>query len=382
MYKVKILNVLIVLLILIIIVLNVYIYHNNNYYVIKLKDQVTQEEIKQYTASLIMVGDGLVHRTVYEDAYNGNSYDFTKQIALIKPIVSEYDLAFYNQESILGGTKLGLSAYPRFNSPQEFGDAMIDAGFNIVSLANNHTLDKGEKGVINSDAYWKSQKNILTAGSYISFEEQEKINVKEVNNITYSLLAYTERTNGLYAPKGKEYLVNNFDEEQIKNDIRKIRDKVDVLIVSMHWGNEYTHNPTSVQANMANLLADEGVDIVIGHHPHVIQPITKIKDTLVFYSLGNFISAQESSLDYQKLIGLMSSVLITKTVDGEDINIEITNNENELIYTYRDRNLKNVKIVPFSKMNTSYNQDYIRLHKKYSDVVKKLDPNISVKALS
>ncbi len=178
---------------------------------------------------------------------------------------------------------------------------MIDAGFNLVSLATNHTMDSGEKAVINSRKYWDKQKNILAIGSYDSFETQNEIQIMEKNGITYTMLNYTYGTNGIAVPKGKEYLVNVWPtdlsindpkrdtkyqlyKEQVKKDIQKIRDKVDVLIVSMHWGIEYTHTPTAYQKDEAEFLADQGVDIIIGTHPHVIQPITWIDDTLVIYS--------------------------------------------------------------------------------------------------
>ena len=145
-----------------------------------------EPEVKTSKLSLVMVGDGLLHSSVYNDAYKDGVYDFKTQLEYIKPIVQNYDLAFYNQESILGGTSIGLSDYPTFNSPWEFGDAMIDAGFNLVSLANNHTMDRGEKAIINSCEYWKT-KDVLTAGSYCSSEEANEIKIKEktVSNTLY-----------------------------------------------------------------------------------------------------------------------------------------------------------------------------------------------------
>ena len=132
----------------------------------------------EYEIDLIMVGDALIHGAVYADAFDGNKYDFTKMFTYIKPIIQEYDLAFYNQETIIGGKSLGLSTYSRFNSPEEIGDAMVAMGFNLVSLANNHTLDRGEKAIINSYNYWR-EKDVMTAGSYINEEQRQAINIKE-----------------------------------------------------------------------------------------------------------------------------------------------------------------------------------------------------------
>ena len=350
------------------------------------KDETKTEksEIKEETnkLSLVMVGDALLHSSLYNDGYKNGTYDFTSQLELIKPIVENYDLAFYNQESILGGTSIGLSDYPTFNSPQEFGDAMLDAGFNLVSLANNHTLDRGETAVINSCEYWNSKENVLSAGSYCSEEEADEIEIFEKNNITYTLLAYTYGTNGISVPEGKDYLVNLYSDEKVKSDVEKVRDKVDVLLVSMHWGTEYQTEPSAEQKRQAEYLASLGVDIIIGTHPHVIEPITFIDDTLVIYSLGNFISAQSTNNDYNTMVELMTSVDIVKKTKGKKTSITLENLNNELLYNYYKKGSKwyDFKVIPFSKMNTDYNSDYKRLYDKYSSVVKMYDENIKVKA--
>ena len=221
---------------------------NNNQDNTNIKEE---PKIEEYTTNLIMVGDALVHESLYKDAYkNGDNktYNFKPYLELIKEKVSNYDIAYYNQETILGGTSIGLSTYPAFNSPQELGDAMIDAGFNLVSLATNHTLDRGEKGALLSREYWNKQESVQAIGSYSSNEEKENIESKILtsNNITYAMLNYTYGTNGIPVPSGKDYLVNLWDDtnnyegykEKVKSDVNSLRDKVDVLIVAMHWGRE------------------------------------------------------------------------------------------------------------------------------------------------
>ncbi len=245
--------------------------------------QPSDSEEKTTSVSLVMVGDNLVHTSVYNDAKRlagGNGYDFKPMLTYIKEKVKNYDIAYYNQETILGGTELTLSGYPTFNSPYESADAMIDAGFNLVSLATNHTLDKGEKGVLNSRKYWDKQENVLAVGSYSSFEQRDEIQIREKNGITYTMLNYTYGTNGSVVPKGKEYLINVWPtdlsindpekdtkyqayKEKVKEDIKKVRDKVDVLIVAMHCGIEYKPTPSSYQKDEAKFLAEQGVDIVI-----------------------------------------------------------------------------------------------------------------------
>lgn len=375
-----------IVLLIVLILVGVYLFTQNNQKEEKKEIKETKEEKKEQTKtsklSLVMVGDALLHGSVYRDAYKNGTYDFSSQLELIKPIIQKYDLAFYNQESILGGAELGLSDYPTFNSPKEFGDAMIDAGFNLVSLANNHTMDRGEKAVLSSCDYWKT-KDVLTAGSYSNADEANEIKIKEKNGIKYTLLAYTYGTNGINVPKGKEYLVNIYSDEKAKADIEKVRDKVDLLMVSMHWGTEYKTEPTETQKKQAEYLASLGVDIIIGTHPHIIEPITYINDTLVIYSLGNFISAQSTSNDYNTMTELMTSVDVIKEEKDGQVTTKLDNLNNELLFNYYQKGSRwtNFKVVPFSQMNENYNSDYQRLYDKYSAVVKMYDPNIKVNPL-
>ena len=297
----------------------------------KPKKEVEKEEKKEYHASMVMVGDALIHNSLYIDAKQADgSYDFKPMLELTKPITSKYDLAYYNQETVLGGTKLGLSSYPRFNSPQEVGDAFIDSGFNLVSLATNHTMDCGETAVLAGLEYWNSKEGIATAGSYTSFEDRDKVRIYEVNGIKYAFFSYTTWTNGLVPPAGKEYLNNVYSDELAKADIERVRDKVDVVMVAMHWGIEYSLGVSASQEEIANYLSELGVDIVIGAHPHVVEPVEYIGKTLVIYSLGNYISAQDTT---EKLTGLMMSVDIKKTVDKGVTTVSVENPKAELLYT-------------------------------------------------
>ena len=301
------------------------------------------EEVKETkkTMSIIMVGDALIHDSIYNDAFIGNNqYDFKKMFVAIEPLIKDYDLKYYNQETIIGGKELGLSNYPLFNSPDEIGSDLVSIGFNMVSLANNHSLDKGERGLNYSINFWNNQDGVVIAGSYASWEDRDNIKIHEMNGIKYAFLSYTVSTNGLRLPEGKEYLVNVYSDELAKKDIESVRDKVDVVIVAMHWGNEYTHTPTYEQKRMAKYLSDLGVNLIIGCHPHVIQPIDYVGDTLVIYSLGNFISSQRS-LGLAKIIGLMVGVDIV--VDQEKVTFE--NLQSELLFTY-DNRYKDFKIIP------------------------------------
>ena len=362
-----------------------------------------KQEETTTSVSLVMVGDNLIHSSIYKDANRlagggANQYDFKPIIEYIKEKVQNYDLAYYNQETVLGGSALGVSDYPTFNSPQEAGDAMLDAGFNIVSLATNHTMDRGEKAVLASLEYWKEHEDeALAVGAYSSEEERNKVQIREKNGIKYAMLSYTYGTNGIPVPKGKDYLVNvwptnlnindpNRDKEyqaykeQVKKDIEAVRDQVDVLLVAMHWGVEYTHNPTEYEKDSAKFLAENGVNIVIGAHPHVIQPVEWIDDTLVIYSLGNFVSAQLQDQNYNKMVGLMTSVNITKTVKNGKTEIKIDDVKNELIFTYYNKNTwRNFKVIPFSNEHIGeYLANYKSVYETYKAVVQKLDKDMYV----
>lgn len=349
---------------------------------------------RAHSLSLVMAGDALLHTPVYTDAQKVDSstgaitYNFAKMFAPIAPLIARYDLAFYNQETILGGTELGLSSYPSFNSPQEFGDTMLSLGFNLISLANNHTLDKGERGVRAMLAYWHTKEAesiarampIVIAGSYASQEDRDKPRIYEKNGITYALLAYTYGTNGIPIPKGKEYLVNVYTKDMLIRDVKALRDKVDLLLVSMHWGIEYDFAPSKEQREFAALLASLGVDIVIGNHPHVIQPIEKIGNTLVIYSHGNLISAQKG---INKRVGMLTSVRIhlfdTKKREallarlgaegGFVPRVSLSDLRAELIWTHYESGGKNFAIYPLRKVSSKLLPNAKHIYKDYTKIL-------------
>lgn len=343
----------------------------------ELVEEVVEPEPQEYSFSMVMAGDSLIHSGVYADAWNGTTYDFGKMLTSIKPIIEKYDLAFVNQETIIGGASLGYSSYPRFNSPEQIGDTLIDIGFDIFNLANNHTLDMGEAGMLNSLSYW-STKDVITVGMNSSFEERDTIPTYEKNGITYAILGYTTVTNGLRVPAGKEYYLNTYDSERVAADIAKVRDKVDVVMVSMHYGSEYTHVPTLEQTEIANYLASLDVDIVIGHHPHVIQPITYIDDTLVIYSLGNFLSGQ---IGINKQIGMLASLEVHKVVDGDNVDITIQNVRGDLIYTnynYYNGRYSNYYIYPFNELSDDILPNYKTYELEYGNIIGEYDSSILV----
>lgn len=354
--------------------------NNNNKNKPEAKDEV-------YKLKLLATGDGLIHSVIYRSYYKNGVYDFTDAVKYVKDIVKDYDIAYYNQETPTGDDSIAYSGYPMFYTPSAYVDAMQDVGFNTVSLASNHSLDKGEKGVLNTIKYFKTT-NMLYNGMNDSEKMRNNFTIKEKNNITYTMLSYTTKTNGLSTPKGKEYLINIYDKEQVKKDIEAIRDKVDVLIVAMHWGIEYINMPNDEEKEIAEYLSSLGVDIIIGNHPHILQPITKIGNTIVMYSLGNFISNQYGGTngDWNKLIGFMATLDITKTVT-KDKNVKMTfdNLGGELIFTKYNGNPVTTAVhdghtvIPFSIMKDDrYLKDYERLYKKYTDVLTAMGENLNI----
>lgn len=247
---------------------------------------------EETVVSFMGVGDNLIHETVYNDALQDDgTYDFSKMYTNFKKDAKESDISFINQETVLGGESLGLSGYPTFNSPTEIAKNLEKAGFNLANLATNHCLDRGEQGITNElEAF--SNTNIVTDGVYTSQEAFNTIPTFKKKGITFSFLAYTYGANGI-APD-YDYNVSYLDDDQIKSDVQKAKEISDVVIVSAHWGDENTFEPNDLQKHYAQLFADCGVDVVIGTHPHTIQPVKWIKGSsgnkmLCVYSLGNFI---------------------------------------------------------------------------------------------
>jgi len=357
-------------------------------------EQKVEDPIKTYSAKLIATGDGLVHSPIYSAAYNSttSSYDFSNMLTYTKDILKDYDIKYYNQETVFDDEE-SYGGYPRFNTPSDFGKSMIDAGFNVVSLATNHSMDRGADSAKRSTSWWKKQKNVLTHGMATSEEERNNYQIMEANGITYTMLSYTYGTNGLGTPEinNEPYLVNLYDEEVIKKDIEAVRDKVDILIVAMHWGNEYQQDASETQKKQAQFLADNGVDIVLGTHSHCIQPWEMIDDTVVFYSFGNFISnqmgAEQALVRKVGVIGMFATLEINKTVDtkNDTTNIEINNIGADLNLSYRYYNSNIGKqdylVIPFSKMEEKYLSNYESVYEEFSNVLKKYDNTINIAPL-
>lgn len=357
-----------------------------------------EDSVKSFNMSI--AGDYIIYSTNYNYAQslaNGSGYDFSPIVKKLKQFTDKCDVNYYDQETVLAASKLGVSDYPLFISPEEAGQAMVDLGYNLVSSATNHALDGGEEGIMTSREFWNKQKDVLFTGTFSSQEERDTPVIKECNDIKYTMLNYTYDTNGIPVPDDKPYLINVWPtdleindpakddkyqayKEQVKKDIDSVKDKVDFLIVAMHAGVEYMPDESAYQDDMAQFLADNGVDLVIGTHPHCIEPARYIGDTLVFYSLGNLLCAQYQDDNYNKVTSILSTFTVTKTTKDGETKISFENLENNLMYCYYDQSSwSNYLILPFSDPEIKdYLPEYKSVYNTYKEVFQKLDKNMKM----
>ncbi|GGB61726.1 CapA family protein [Virgibacillus dakarensis] len=283
-----------------------------------------KETVKQITLSAI--GDILIHDRVYNDAAVEDGYDFLPMLRKVNPFLSDTTITIANQETMIGGEEIGLSSYPAFNSPVEVGYALKDAGVDVVSIANNHTLDRGEKAIQQAIKNWETI-DMMYTGAYKDKRDSENIRIYQTDaGISVAFLAYTYGTNGIPVPDGKDYLVNLIEKEVMAGAIKEAKKKADVTVLSLHFGDEYERMPNDTQKDLAQFAADNGVDVVLGHHPHVLQPLQWVKGkkgnkTLVAYSLGNFLSGQDEF--YNRIGGILKFTIKQTTKEDGKKEIEV-----------------------------------------------------------
>ena len=281
-------------------------------------------EPQEQTISLIMVGDILLHTPLHESGLQPDgTYNYDHFFAHTKDLISSADLALVNQEVILGGTELGLSGYPAFNGAYEVGDALVKAGFDVILHATNHAVDKGEQGILNCLRFWQTNyPDIAVLGIHDSQERQDEIYIYEQDGVKIAILNYTYGTNGIAVPQ--PYEVDLLEEGRVISDLDRAEELADFTIVVPHWGTEYTHEVSASQERWTQVFLAHGADLVIGAHPHVIQPVEWVEDDaghkmLVYYSLGNFINFTSDSGDgvRQRAVGAMATV--TLSVENGDV---------------------------------------------------------------
>jgi poly-gamma-glutamate synthesis protein (capsule biosynthesis protein) len=280
------------------------------------------------TLTILAAGDNLIHDIIYftqrlpgqEEAYN-----FDSCYAQVKGLVEEADIAFVNQETVMGGRQIGHSGYPVFNTPQEVGDALIKAGFDVANQASNHVMDRGEKAALATIDYWDARPSMIMLGLFRTQEDRDtKKHIIEKNGIKVGFLSYTYGLNGFSLPKDKPWLVPLIDAEVMIREIDRLRPLCDLLVVSMHWGNEFRHEISSQQKQLASMMAEHKVDLILGHHPHVTQPVEVIPrpdggSLICYYSLGDFVSHTQSDWTDDTITGALAYIRVKKQKTGGSV---------------------------------------------------------------
>lgn len=333
------------------------------------------EPIK-YSVELTLVGDFLYEEPYYSALRNGE--DSNLCFSRVKKYFSDDDLSIGNMEVVITDGTMDLSGVGySFCAPTFVGDQVIDLDMEVMSVSNNHSNDRGLAGRVSTYNYFKNNSDILPVGTYDESRDVTK-NIIERNNIKFGFLSYTYGTNvavesnlryslGLYRDPDTGVISDEYL-NLIKNEVDTLRDKVDVLIVMVHWGDEFTFTPNGEQEFLANYFNELGVDIVVGNHSHCIQPIKWIHgnhDTLVYYSLGNFVSADNvvdrtgETFTNAYQFGLLSKLSVNK-IDGV---VSIDNIRSIPIVDYYDVNLRNFMLIPIDE----YSNDYEVSHYLYNN---------------
>ena len=306
-----------------------------------IEEETTSDEDAEVTTPvkkkihLMMIGDNLMHLSVVNSGNQPDgSRDYTFMFEPIKDYLNLADIKITNQETILGGNHLGFSSYPRFNSPTELGDSIVEAGFNVVLHATNHAGDKGIEGLNHCVDFWSQYPEVVMTGIFREVdEENQDIGLLEVDGVTFAILNYTYSPNLSTLPKwlqGHLGMLCNWDQKtgkidfrtihpDVLTDIQKAKQMADVVVVCPHWGNEYTFVPTYYQKEFAKQMTEAGADLILGTHPHVIQPIEWIEaengnKALCYYSLGNYVSTQ-----YKPATMLEAMAWVVFEVDEESV---------------------------------------------------------------
>lgn len=295
-------------------------------------------------------GDNLIHDGLYSQAKRragGDGYDFKLLYENVESYYDNFDVNFINQETLITDV-FEPSTYPNFCSPEALGRHMYDeVGFNVFATSNNHSYDKGAKGIQGSlDFYYKMPEDLVSLGFYN--EETWDVAVHEVNGIRIAYLAYSQYTNGIPIPQNAPArVILTSEQELIKQQIEQAKGVADFVVVGVHWGNEDTHTATEGQQVLGKQMVDWGADVIVGTHPHVVQPIEWYdaadgRKALIIYSLGNFVSAQSKA---PNLIGLSVGFDIVLEPDG--LHPYITNTVATPIVTHYDSDYGNIRAYLF-----------------------------------
>ena len=331
------------------------------------KSTVTEKN-ENAKVTLLASGDNLIHTTLISAGEQSDgTLNYDSLYANIKPEIEKFDISVIDQETVLGGSAFEYSGYPTFNTPWEVGEAAIRAGFDAFNCATNHTMDMGWGGIENELAFFADNKEAVALGVNANEDDYNKITYYEKNGITFAMLNYTYGTNGIALPDDKPWCVNLLDKDKVTKDLKEAREHADFVIVFPHWGTEYSFEVSDYQEEYTKLFSDMGVDLVIGCHPHVIEPVKWVtnestgKKMLVYYSLGNFISHQ---IDLENLLGGMAEV----TIEKRDGKTEITSAKFVPVVCHYNRNENGKFAFNVYKLG-DYNDDLANTHAQQGGTV-------------
>ena len=326
------------------------------------KQQNTEIKKEDTHITMTAIGDIMCHNSQYKDAYNSTtgSYDFSYVFTDIKEYINSADISIGNLETTFAGKEKGYSNYPRFNTPEQLATNLKDVGIDVVSTANNHCMDTNYTGLVSTLKYL-DEAEIGHTGTNETLEKQKEILVKDINGIKIAFLSFTYGTNGIPIPKDKSFAVNLIDEDLILQQIKLAKqEEPDLICANMHWGIEYQLKQNPEQEKLAELLFENGVDIILGSHPHVLQPMEKktikledgtTKNCFVIYSLGNFMSGQTKENTRSSVI---LNIDITK--NGESGKTVLNKVEYIPIYMYKSSTgtIQKYKVLDIEKTITNY----------------------------
>lgn len=325
------------------------------------ESETVEEKIEPINFTMTAIGDTLCHNTQYWDAYNSSTkqYDFSYVYDDIKDYTSSADITIGSLETTFAGEDRGYSNYPVFNSPDSLATGLKDIGVDVISLAGNHALDYGYSGICRTIDVLDNV-GISHLGTYKSAEDQNKILIKDVKGVKIAFINYTYGTNGIPVPSDKPYCLNLIDKDLISKQIKQAKEQnVDMIVACMHWGTEYKTSANDEQKELADFLFKSGVDIILGNHPHVLEPMEKktitlddgsTKDVFVVYALGNFTADQRAEITRDSAI---LNLDITKDSDGK---ILINKVSYVPIYMYKNSAAKvhKFKILDIEKSIANY----------------------------
>jgi poly-gamma-glutamate synthesis protein (capsule biosynthesis protein) len=298
------------------------------------------------TITITATGDILMHNTVIASGKQGDTYNYNHLFAPIKHLIEEGDYSSINLESAIAGPTTGYTGYPVFNSPDDIANALKNSGFDLVVTASNHTLDRGYHGALRTLDVLR-QAGLDTTGTFKTPEEKSNFLIKDIRGVKVGYLAYSYDTNGIPLPKDKPYFYNLLDRDKIISDISALRPNVDLLVLVLHWGVEYSPYPTEQQRKLAAEFFQKGADVILGSHPHVIQPMETMqingKDKFVIYSMGNSMGNQNG---VERNSGVIIKLQFTKNLSQGETRLSGVEFTPTYIHPYYINERRMFRVVP------------------------------------